>query len=123
MKDKMYVEKIQKVIEKAEDEHFNGNNEAAEMLEAEAREIAREALANGCKSSQIVDYADINEDELMIWKSAHDVVSSKRGKNEFTTTEYAMGQFDAFCNMALSLGQTTEERIYEIKQMAIKKTY
>lgn len=59
----------------------------------------------------------------MIWKSAQDVVSSKRGKNEFTTTEYAMGQFDAFCNMALSLGQTTEERIYEIKQMAIKKTY
>ena len=40
----MYAEKIQKAIEKAEDEHFNGNNEAAEMLEMEAREIAREAL-------------------------------------------------------------------------------
>lgn len=122
MENKMYAEKIQKAIEKAEDEHFNGNNEAAEMLEAEAREIAREALANGCKSSQIVDYADINEAELMIWKSAHDVVSSKRS-NEATTNEYASGQFDAFCNMALSLGQTTEERIYEIMRMAIKKTY
>lgn len=122
MKDKMYAEKIQKAIEKAEAERFNNNNEAAEVLEMEAREIAREALANGCKSSQIVDYADINEAELMICKSAHDVVSSKRS-NEFTTNEYARGQFDAFCNMALSLGQTTEERIYEIMRMAIKKTY
>lgn len=122
MENKMYVEKIQKAIEKAEDEHFNGNNEAAEMLEMEAREIAREALANGCKSSQIVDYADINEAELMIWKSAHDVVSSKRS-NDSTTNEYASGQLDAFCNMALSLGQTTKERIYEILRMAIKKTY
>lgn len=122
MENKMYAEKIQKAIEKAEDEHFNGNNEAAEMLEMEAREIAREALANGCKSSQIVDYADINEAELMIWKSAHDVVSSKRS-NDCTTNKYASEQLDAFCNMALRLGQTTEERIYEILRMAFKKTY
>lgn len=119
----MYIEKIQKAIEKAEAERFNNNNEAAEMLEMEARDIAREALAMGLKSSRIVDYADINEAEMMIWKAAQDVVSSKRGKNEFIDAEYAQGQFDAFCKMALSLGQTNDERINEIKQMAIKKTY
>ncbi len=66
---------------------------------------------------------DMNKAERMIWKAAQDVVSTKRGKNEFTTAEYAMGQFNAFCEMALSLEQTTEERIAEIKKMAARKTY
>lgn len=66
---------------------------------------------------------DMNKAERMIWKAAQDVVSTKRGKNEFTTADYAMGQFDAFCEMALSLEQTTEERIAEIKKMAARKTY
>lgn len=66
---------------------------------------------------------DMNKAERMIWKAAQDVVSTKRGKNEFTTAEYAIGQFNAFCEMALSLEQTTEERITEIKKMAARKTY
>lgn len=66
---------------------------------------------------------DMNKAERMIWKAAQDVVSTKRGKNEFTTAEYAMGQFNAFCEMALSLEQTTPERIAEIKKMAARKTY
>lgn len=66
---------------------------------------------------------DMNKVERMIWKAAQDVVSTKRGKNEFTTAEYAMGQFNAFCEMALSLEQTTTERIAEIKKMAARKTY
>ena len=66
---------------------------------------------------------DMNKAERMIWKAAQDVVSTKRGKNEFTTAEYAIGQFNAFCEMALSLEQTTEERISEIKKMAARKTY
>lgn len=66
---------------------------------------------------------DMNKAERMIWKAAQDVVSTKRGKNEFTTAEYAMGQFNAFCEMALSLEQTTTERIAEIKKMAARKTY
>lgn len=66
---------------------------------------------------------DMNKAERMIWKAAQDVVSTKRGKNEFTTADYAMGQFNAFCDMALSLEQTTEERIAEIKKMAARKTY
>lgn len=66
---------------------------------------------------------DMNKAERMIWKAAQEVVSTKRGKNEFTTTDYAMGQFNAFCEMALSLEQTTEERITEIKKMAARKTY
>lgn len=66
---------------------------------------------------------DVNKAERMIWKAAQDVVSTKRGKNEFTTAEYAIGQFNAFCEMALSLEQTTEERIAEIKKMAARKTY
>lgn len=66
---------------------------------------------------------DMNKAERMIWKAAQDVVSTKRGKNEFTTADYAMGQFNAFCEMALSLEQTTEERIAEIKKMAARKTY
>ncbi|WP_432648078.1 hypothetical protein [Mitsuokella sp.] len=64
---------------------------------------------------------DMNKAEWMIWKAAQDVVLTKRGKNEFTTADYAMGQFNAFCEMALSLEQTTEERIAEIKKMAIRK--
>lgn len=66
---------------------------------------------------------DMNKAERMIWKAAQDVVSTKRGKNEFTTAEYAIGQFNAFCEMALSLEQTTEERISETKKMAARKTY
>ena len=66
---------------------------------------------------------DMNKAERMIWKAAQDVISTKRGKNEFTTAEYAMGQFNAFCEMALSLEQTTTERIAEIKKMAARKTY
>lgn len=66
---------------------------------------------------------DMNKAERMIWKAAQEVVSTKRGKNEFTTADYAMGQFNAFCEMALSLEQTTEERITEIKKMAARKTY
>lgn len=66
---------------------------------------------------------DMNKAERMIWKAAQEVVSTKRGKNEFTTADYAMGQFNAFCEMALSLEQTTEERIAEIKKMAARKTY
>ena len=66
---------------------------------------------------------DMNKAERMIWKAAQDVISTKRGKNEFTTAEYAMGQFNAFCEMALSLEQTTTERITEIKKMAARKTY
>lgn len=66
---------------------------------------------------------DMNKAERMIWKAAQDVVSTKRGKNEFNTADYAMGQFNAFCEMALSLEQTTEERIAEIKKMAARKTY
>ena len=66
---------------------------------------------------------DMNKAERMIWKAAQDVVSTKRGKNEFTSADYAMGQFNAFCEMALSLEQTTEERITEIKKMAARKTY
>lgn len=66
---------------------------------------------------------DMNKAERMIWKAAQDVVSTKRGKNEFTTADYAMGQFNAFCEMALSLEQTTEERIAEIKKMVARKTY
>lgn len=64
---------------------------------------------------------DMNKAERMIWKAAQDVVSTKRGKNEFTTAEYAMGQFNAFCEMALSLEQTTTERIAEIKKTAVRK--
>ena len=66
---------------------------------------------------------DMNKAERMIWKAAQDVISTKRGKNEFTTAEYAIGQFNAFCEMALSLEQTTTERIAEIKKMAVRKTY
>lgn len=66
---------------------------------------------------------DMNKAERMIWKAAQDVVSTKRGKNEFATADYAMGQFNAFCEMALSLDQTTAERIAEIKKMAARKTY
>ena len=66
---------------------------------------------------------DMNKAERMIWKAAQDVISTKRGKNEFTTAEYAIGQFNAFCEMALSLEQTTAERIAEIKKMAARKTY
>lgn len=66
---------------------------------------------------------DMNKAERMIWKAAQDVISTKRGKNEFTTAEYAMGQLNAFCEMALSLEQTTTERIAEIKKMAARKTY
>lgn len=47
---------------------------------------------------------DMNKAERMIWKAAQ-------------------GQFNAFCEMALSLEQTTEERIAEIKKMAARKTY
>lgn len=46
---------------------------------------------------------DMNKAERMIWKAAQ--------------------EFNAFCEMALSLEQTTEERIAEIKKMAARKTY
>ena len=69
----------------------------------------------------MIKVTDMNKAEWMIWKAAQDVVLTKRHKNEFTTAEYAMGQFDAFCEMALSLEQTTTERITEIKKMAVRK--
>lgn len=69
----------------------------------------------------MIKVKDMNKAEWMIWKAAQDVVLTKRHKNEFTTAEYAMGQFDAFCEMALSIEKTTEERIAEIKKMAVRK--
>lgn len=48
---------------------------------------------------------DMNKAERMIWKAAQDVVSTKRGKNEFTTAEYAMGQFNAFCEWHSALSR------------------
>ena len=69
----------------------------------------------------MIKVKDMNKAEWMIWKAAQDVVLTKHHKNEFTTAEYAMGQFDAFCEMALSIEQTTEERIAEIKKMAKRK--
>lgn len=69
----------------------------------------------------MIKVKDMNKAEWMIWKAAQDVVLTKRHNNEFTTAEYAMGQFDAFCEMALSIEQTTEERIAEIKKMAVRK--
>lgn len=66
---------------------------------------------------------DMNLAERMIWRAAQDLVSAKRSRNEFTSVDYAMGQFYAFCEMAIKMNQTTAVRIEQIKKMAKEKIY
>lgn len=66
---------------------------------------------------------DMSRAERIIWKQAQEVVKAARGDNEFEDIKVAGAKFDAYVEMALLFGQTSQSRIEEIKTMAKNKVY